>query len=88
MSDNWIVVVPEDPFFVPSEDRQEAARSWFEEFAPRADAIELNVSDQIQFHDCGSNLERIMCPSCGEEIRLGWWQRGFHAIQVPDVVLW
>ncbi|MBN1917785.1 MAG: hypothetical protein JW889_07745 [Verrucomicrobia bacterium] len=75
MSDNWITVIPEDPRLVPEEHRQEQARCWFARNAPRAEMIELVVSDQIEFRDCGSNFERIACPSCGTEIPVEWWQQ-------------
>jgi hypothetical protein len=74
MSDDWITLIPEDPSFIPDDQRQERARARFAEIAPDAEAIELKVSDTIQFFDCGENLERIVCPSCASEIPVEWWQ--------------
>ena len=74
MSDNWIALIPEDPRFVPDASKQHLARDRFAEIAPDADEIEIKVSDKIQFFDCGANLERIGCPSCGAEIPVSWWQ--------------
>jgi hypothetical protein len=74
MSDNWIALVPEDPRFVPDAAKQRRARERFAEIAPEADEIELKVSENVVFFDCGVNLERICCPSCGAEIPVEWWQ--------------
>lgn len=56
MSDNWIAIVPEDPRFVPSAPAQIRARDRFSEIAPDADEIEIKVSENVQFFDCGANL--------------------------------
>jgi hypothetical protein len=69
MSDNWIALVPENPRFVPKAAQQRRARDRFAEIAPDADEIET-----VQFFDCGANLERIRCPSCGSEISGDWWE--------------
>lgn len=74
MSDNWIVLVPEDPRFVPDPVHQQRARDRFAELAPEADEIEIKISENVAFFDCGTNLERICCPSCGAEIQVEWWQ--------------
>ena len=75
MSDNWITVIPEDPCLIPGAERQSQAREWFARNAPHADGIETKVADRIEFFDCGSNFERVLCPSCAAEIPLEWWQQ-------------
>ncbi len=74
MSDNWIALIPEDPRFVPDEAKQRQARDRFAEVAPEADEIDIKVSENVRFFDCGGNFERICCPSCGAEIPIAWWQ--------------
>jgi hypothetical protein len=74
MSDNWIAIIPKDPRHVPDATRLKRARDRFAEIAPDADEIEIKISDQIEFFDCGANLERITCPSCNAEISTEWWQ--------------
>ena len=74
MSDNWIALVPEGPQFVPDAAKQRRARERFAEIAPEADEIEIKVSENVVFFDCGGNFERICCPSCGTEIPVEWWQ--------------
>jgi len=74
MSDNWIVIIPADPSFVPPTDRVKKATLHLKGLAPNANEITEETHESIQFFDCGSNLERIQCPLCNEEIQRDWWQ--------------
>lgn len=74
MSDYRIALIPEDPRIVPDPARQRRARDRFGDIAPDAEAIEVKVSDKIQFFDCGENFDRICCPSCDAELPTHWWQ--------------
>ena len=74
MSDNWIVLIPEDPRFVPDAVKQSRARDRFAELTLDAYRIEAKVSDKVEFFDCGSNFEHILCPACQSEIPVAWWQ--------------
>ncbi|MCY2963893.1 MAG: hypothetical protein NT069_09645 [Planctomycetota bacterium] len=74
MSDDWIVLVPEDPYFVPDLVRQSAARNRLAALVPAADEIVVTVSDVVQFFDCGSNFEQVFCPSCLSELPRRWWE--------------
>lgn len=74
MSDHQIALIPEDPHFIPEPDKQSRARSRLAEIAPDADEVTVVVSETVLFFDCGMNLENILCPSCGREIPLDWWQ--------------
>jgi hypothetical protein len=73
MSDNWIQLVPEDPTCIPRLAKQQLARARFRKIAPLAAKIENVVYDTVQFFDCAANFERVLCPSCQQEISLGWW---------------
>lgn len=73
MSDDWIVLVPDDPRYVPGEDRQERSRQRLSEMAPDADEVECVNSKCVQFFDNGSNLEVVRCPQCKSEISTDWW---------------
>jgi hypothetical protein len=73
VSDNWIALIPNDPHFVPSDDRQQRAVARFTQIAPHADEINLVVSDKPRFFDCGTNFERVVCPSCHQELSFDWW---------------
>ena len=74
MSDNWIAIVPEDPDFIPEFESQNTALELFRMIAPESDEIEIKLSEGVQLFDCGTNLERIICPHCNREIPTDWWQ--------------
>jgi hypothetical protein len=74
MSDNYIYVVPKDPYLALDEARRENAASFFRSIAPEADEIATSVSEHITFVDCAENFERVCCPSCAAEIETGTWQ--------------
>jgi len=74
MSDNLIKLIPEDPLYIPDIDRQSAVLRWLQKLAPTADEIEVKVSDEVVFHDCGTNFESVACPSCETDIVMEWWQ--------------
>lgn len=74
MSDNWIIVIPEKPDFVPAAEAQERAVAYFRRLVPQADEVKKEVSEEVRFIDCGANLSRIVCPHCGAELEMDWWQ--------------
>lgn len=74
MSDDWIVIIPEDPDAVPDPQLQQRARDLLAQFAPDSEEISVESYDQIQFFDCGGNFSRVLCPSCSVEIPVDWWQ--------------
>ena len=74
MSDNWIVLTPEEPHFLPDQAKRDRARDRFAAIAPDADEIEVEVSEAVEFFDCGANFERVLCPACRSEIPIPWWQ--------------
>lgn len=73
MSDNWIVLIPEDPRHVPAKERQQRAISHFRKIAPAADEFEAISLVDVRFFDCGANFERIVCPSCHNDLPTSWW---------------
>ncbi len=73
MSDDFIILVPRDPQSAASLDVQVRVVALLKRIAPSAESITPEVSEAIRFHDAGENLERIICPRCGEEISIDWW---------------
>lgn len=74
VSDNWIILIPEDPRVVPDQAKRDRARDRLAEIARDADEIEIKVSERVEFYDCGANFERVLCPACRSEIPIAWWQ--------------
>jgi hypothetical protein len=75
MSDDWITLIPEDPNHVPDATRSHRAKARFAEIVPRAERIEMQLTDAVEFFNCGQNFERITCPSCRSDISVEWWQQ-------------
>ena len=73
MSDNWLILIPTSPEYVPSKDAQERAVALFKKIAPEADEIEVQLSDRPRLIDCCANLNKINCPSCRQELAIDWW---------------
>ena len=74
MSDNWIIVIPEEPDYVPPVEARQKALALFQSIAPRADDVKEEASERVRFIDCGANLERVTCPDCNAAIDIDWWQ--------------
>lgn len=73
MSDNWLILIPEDPQLVPDANRQVRAKDRLALIAPQSDEIQIILHDRIEFFDCGASYERIECRNCGAELSLDWW---------------
>ena len=89
MSDNFICIIPRDPWFIPDRRAQIQARRLFQQFAPQAYQITTSVTDAPIFVDVGVNFESVACPRCHQELDT-WW----HTImdrtapqQVPDLTI-
>ncbi|HVS34727.1 MAG TPA: hypothetical protein VMS17_04035 [Gemmataceae bacterium] len=74
MSDNYVILIPEDPHHVPARERQQKALERFREIAPRSREIKATMTEAVRFFDCGGNFERILCPNCGADIPVPWWR--------------
>jgi hypothetical protein len=71
--DNWIVLIPEAPEFVPSPASQQQARQRLSEIVPEAGEVKVIIMKNIEFFSCCENLECIACPSCRAEVSFDWW---------------
>ena len=74
MSDDWIALIPEDPHYIPDPERQKLAQRLFGELAPDAESVEAQTTQVVTFFHCGGNFERVLCPSCGVQAPIEWWQ--------------
>ena len=73
MSDNWLILIPTSPEYVPSKAAQEGAVALFKKIAPEADEICVELSERPSFIDCGGNFQKIECPSCRNKLNTRWW---------------
>lgn len=74
MSDNWIILIPEKAGYVPPVECQNAALAELRSLTPGADEVTIELTERTRFEHCGGNFERVLCPDCGQEIEMEWWQ--------------
>ena len=82
VSDNWITLVPEDPYFVPDMARASALVQLFKSIAPDADHVVAQQAELPQLMDAGVNLEAIICTECLKELDPDWWVATVQADQI------
>lgn len=73
MSDHIVKLIPDDPFYKPSDLSLSTAKAYLEAHVD-CDCVNICINDTPVFVDCGSNLSEISCPKCGAELDVGWWQ--------------
>jgi hypothetical protein len=79
MSDNFLRLIPTVPNYVPTKRAQVVAHRLLQSFAPKADEIRTQVSEQVEFIDQGVNFERVSCPLCGKQLSQDWWASTMEA---------
>ena len=83
MSDYIIKIIPLNPYtHIDSQKVQQAVdflKMSFED-------VSVATHETPVFVDCGENLEKIICPSCGEEMDFDWWQESMSAAYAKDFV--
>jgi len=73
MSDNFLRLIPIDPYFIPERTTSERAYQLFKTLLPDAYKTTMEHFERVQFIDPGSNFEDITCTHCGSPISVGWW---------------
>ncbi len=73
MGSHSIILIPEDPRFVPDQAKRERARERLAEITPAPCQVTADHTDTIQFFHCGENFNGIACPACSSGIPLRWW---------------
>lgn len=78
MSDTVYSVIPADPHWQPGRDAGDRAAALVLRLVPEDDGgfdteIEVDWYDTVTAVDCGQNLTRIGCPSCGAPIGHEWY---------------
>ena len=62
MSDTYLRIIPDDPNFVPSAEREATVRQLLMALLPGTEIVAKH-SEEVQFIDPGENFERVMCPT-------------------------
>lgn len=72
MSDYVVKIIPSDPHFHCSEQTAKEIVDYLKSIVT-ADDIKVEVRENPVFVDCGSNLEKILCPLCKTPLDFDWW---------------
>jgi hypothetical protein len=78
MSDNFMIVLPVDPFAVPSKERAEATLELLSKLRPDVQEVELRTSETPEFFCCLGNFESVYCPFCQTDVEK-WWGKAMDA---------
>jgi hypothetical protein len=81
LSDQFLILIPSTPDFVPSEAAQAAALERFRSYLPKADDVLFDTTPEVRFIDAGINFERVSCPACRGPLPLRWWQDAMAAAE-------
>ncbi|MCP3660643.1 MAG: hypothetical protein GY830_10165 [Bacteroidetes bacterium] len=67
-----VKIIPKDPSFVPNKTQILILKKLLEKIY---DEIKITVFDNIIFHDCGQNFEKVFCNHCHIEINDFWQEK-------------
>lgn len=70
---DYLILIPTDPSYVPSDEQAEAGADALEALLPRADEVSYDMFDDVRFIDGGEAFEAITCPLCGKDAQ-AWWE--------------
>jgi len=72
MSENFLRLIPTDPWYMPTPAAQDQASTLFASLV-QEEGIQAYMTEDASFVDPGSNLKRILCPRCGAVLSMEWW---------------
>jgi hypothetical protein len=72
MSDHFLVLIPEQPTYVPSPEARSRAVDVLRALVPGATKVEARLAEHVEFIDQGANFEKVLCPGCGEDLTDRW----------------
>lgn len=72
MSEYIVKIIPKNPTYSLTHEQANHTLNFLRKMI-NADDITFLSSETPVFVDCGSNLEMIKCPYCGEQLDFGWW---------------
>jgi hypothetical protein len=77
-ADNFLILIPEQPTWVPSATAREASVALLRQALPLADDVSGQLTEDVRFVDCGANFENVRCPRCGSDLG-EWWTLAMEA---------
>ncbi len=72
MSDNYLLLIPTDPHYIPSPGQVQRALAIIAA-NPLDSQPEVVITENVDFIFGGTNLEAVYCPRCRSEIDWDWW---------------
>jgi len=81
VSDNYLRLIPTDPYWLPEVEAAQRAAATLSSLVPGADGVAVELYDAVTFIDQGANFDRLSCPACLVELEKDWWdsQMGYAA---------
>jgi hypothetical protein len=83
MSDMFLQYVPADPTWRPTPEAAERACARLATFVPRAETVEFDFKDEVEFFPPGENWSGVTCPACGADLQ-DWWNDAMDAADEDD----
>ena len=91
MSDDWLIIIPTNPKWLPNHEQGERALEVFNTFVPAAREVSMATSERVQIVLSGPNTDVIACPACGAQLGWEWFgseldsreASGFEELEVP-----
>jgi hypothetical protein len=72
VSDDWTILVPTDPAYMPTQDQRDRAWHTVATFVPES-SPRWELSEDPVFVDAGGNWSGVRCPDCGAALDDEWW---------------
>jgi hypothetical protein len=72
MFDHVLVLIPEQPNYVPPPEAQARAADALRALVPRATKVEARLAEHVEFIDQGANFEKVLCPACDGDLTDHW----------------
>ncbi|TPI44067.1 hypothetical protein FJW05_22135 [Mesorhizobium sp. B2-9-1] len=83
MSDNYLHMVPDDPYWRPDRTAAEKAANLVRGLFPQAEHVGIEYKEAVTFFDAGANTESVYCAFCGSELE-DWWGNAMDQAAVSD----
>ena len=68
MSEDYLIIIPSDPEYVPNIATQQMAFALFASFVAKADDLAFRETETVEFISPGENFESVTCPVCGADL--------------------